>query len=427
MIRIIVFFILLSAQSFGQNFVFPAVYAPPGPPPTTPGVRTLIYDDFSGSSLNSRWNVRRPDKQTITVSGGFARVTTNTDTIPAQVGFDYSYVNAQCMIYDTSYGVTSIRNYTEEIGFRVNKLNDTTLGVILGCYSPFPSQYTFTNFMHAQMTTADTLKWLGGKDTMFSVPPGFKPALTTFSFNTTDDFLMRYTVLEGVARMTLKNVTTGDSLNTDFTFQMYPPNYPARSNYFYFAFGGMGRDDISFDYIHVTTTEELNPTHMFVGNSITTGYDASADSAYANMLKRSTADSIQIFAGGGLGVDEILVLLDKIHELNPQYVFFNIGTNNTYNPTYTGRYEQIIDSLVSYGITVFPCFTPNGGDPDTGGSWNQFIKTTYASTYIDLWTAGWNTMTIGNGEMYDTVHPTEAGKRKLVEINKSLKPIPFAL
>lgn len=428
---IISLLLLVSSICSGQTYVFPAVYInAPAPPPST-GVRTLIYDDFTGSSLNSRWRVRRPDKQTITVSGGSARIQTNTDTIPSMVGFDYSNIDAQCMIYDTSYGLTCVRNYTEEMVFKLNKQNDTTLGAFLGVYSPFPLQLNFTNWALAQFSTNDSLKYLAGMDTMFSVPPAYREALSTFSFNTTDWFTLRHTCIEGDILVTLKNNSTGDSLNKYYTRDFVHGSYPSRPNYFWFGFGGMGRTDMNVDYILVTTTQILAPRHIFVGNSITTGYNAtSADSAYANILKRSTTDSIEIYAGGGMGVDEVLQASRHLLELNQnatRYVFLNLGTNNTYNAPNAVKYSRIVDTLTNAGFTVFPCLIVNGGDPTSGGGWNQFIKTTYASSYIDLWTAGWNTMTIGNGEMYDGVHPTLTGHQKLAALIKTLKPLLFPL
>lgn len=96
MTRLLIFILLLSVQSFGQSFIFPAVLGGANNDAPIAGTRTLIYDDFSGGSLNSRWNVRRPDKQTITVSGGLARVQVNTDTIAQRGGvfiFQYHYPN----------------------------------------------------------------------------------------------------------------------------------------------------------------------------------------------------------------------------------------------------------------------------------------------------------------------------------------------
>ncbi|MFW1908912.1 hypothetical protein, partial [Acinetobacter ursingii] len=88
----------------------------------------------------------------------------------------------------------------------------------------------------------------------------------------------------------------------------------------------------------------------------------------------------------------------------PQYIIFDIGTNIPFNSTYYGRYQRIIDSFSTWGITSYKLLQPNGGNPVGGCGWNQWIKDTYSSTYIDDWTTGWNTWTIGNGKMYDTIH-----------------------
>lgn len=426
MIRILLFVLLLSVQSFGQDFLFPAVYTA-YVPPTIPGTRTLIYDDFSGSSLNSRWNVRRPDKQTITVSGGLARVQVNTDTVAQRPGYSYSNITTQTMIYDTSYKLSCIRNYVIEMGFYINKLNDTTLGAFTAVYSPFTA-YTFSNFGHFQFSNPDTIRILGGTDTSFTFPPAGHTQTATVPVNTTDYYVMRHKINENTDSLWFVNRTTGDSVVKVVTFQFTSGGWLTRPSYFWFGFGAMGRSDVSFDYYHVTTTEELNPKYVFVGNSITTGYNATtADSAYANILKRSTSDSVQIWAGGGMGVDEVPLTYTRLWEVNPQYIFLNLGTNNTYNGTNSAKYQVIVDSFTNRGYTVFPCLIVNGLDPTSGGGWNQWIKTTYPSTYIDLWTAGWSTMTIGNGEMYDGVHPTLSGHQKLAALIKTLKPLLFPL
>lgn len=429
MIRLLIFILFLSVQSFGQSFVFPAVLGGANNDAPIVGTRTLIYDDFAGGSLNSRWNVRRPDKQTVSVSGGYLNVSTFTDTIDQRVGFLWSNINAQAMIYDTSYGLTSIRNYIMEVGFRIDKLNDTTIGNILGTYSPFVVTSTFTNFSHIQFSTPDTLRLLAGKDTCFAVPPAFDDDITgQIDFNTSDYYVLRHRVDEDWIVTTIVNRTQNDSIVRYWNYNFTHGAYPLKSNYFYFAFGSMGRTDVRYDYITVTTTEELNPKYLFVGNSITTGYNAtSADSAYANILKRSTNDSIQIWAGGGMGVDEIPLTYTRMFEVNPQYVFLNLGTNNTYNGGNSAKYQAIVDTLTDKGYTVFPCLIVNGGDPVAGAGWNKWIKDTYPSSYIDLWTAGWNTMTIGNGEMYDGVHPTLTGHQKLAALIKTLKPSLFPL
>jgi len=372
--RILIIILLFSLQASGQ-FLFPAVYVP-YEAPTIPGVRTLIYDDFSGSSLNSRWNVRRPDKQTITVSSGLARVQVNTDTIAQRPGYSYSNITTQTMIYDTSYNLSCIRNYVIEMGFYINKLNDTTLGAYTGVYSPFSNDYPFSNFAHFQFSSPDTIRLLAGKDTCFTFPPAGQTETAVVGVNLTDYYVIRHKINENIDSMWFINRTTGDSISKVVSFQFTSGGWMARPNYFWFAFGAMGRSDVSFDYYHVYTNEELNPKYLFVGNSITAGYNATtADSAYANILKRSTSDSIQIWAGGGMGVDEVVLTMERLAEVNPQYVFLNIGTNNAYNGTTSAKYQSIVDSFTNRGFITFPCLIVNGGDPTSGGGWNQWIAT----------------------------------------------------
>jgi hypothetical protein len=399
-----------------------------GGEPTIPGQLTLIYDDFSGSSLNSRWKIRRPDMTTVTVSGGYARVQVDTDTIPQMAGYSYSNITTQAMIYDTSFGLNCRRNYTLEQGFYIDKINDTTLGAFTGPYCPFPVDYPFSGFGHYQFSGPDTIRVLGGKDTMFTYPPAGHSQTSAVPVNTTDYYVLRFTVFENEAKVTFINRTTGDSVSKIVNFQMTSGGWLARPSYFYYAFGLMGRSIVRYDYMHVYTPEELNPAGLIIADSKGAGYNANtADSAYGNMLKRNTADSIQVYAGGGMGVDEVLLVLKDVWRINPDYVIFDIGTNNTFNSTNYGRYARIIDSLTAHGITSYKLMQPNGGNPVGGGGWNQWIKDTYGSTYIDDWTTGWNTWSTGNGKMYDGVHNTLSGTQSRYVIIKTALPSKFPL
>ncbi len=386
---------------------------------TIAGQRTLIYDEFTGSTLNSRWFVRRPDKQTLTVSGGVLRIQTNTDTIAARVGYDFSNVTTQTMLYDTAYGLTCTRNYTEEIKFRPRKLNDTTLGVYAGPYSPFSLDLPFSNFAHAQFSTVDTLKMLAGKDTCFSVPPAFKWPLTSWSWNTTDWYILRLTVFEGNFLITIKNLTSNDSLNQYYQYDFTHGSYPKRPNYFRFAFGAMGRTDVDIDYVLVTTPEELNPTWTILSDSRGTGYNAVyADSAYGNMLKRNTTDSVQIWAGGGMGVDEILATFPRLRELGTSKFILDFGTNNTFNSDFQTKFTRITDSITSWGATYYILYQPNHGDPISGSGMNKWFKDNFGSHIADDWDTGYAVWSTGNGRMYDGVHHTLLGTQERYVIIK---------
>lgn len=428
--RLLFFILLLSVQSFGQSFIFPAVMSSPGEAPPAPvtGERVLIYDDFSGTSLNSRWNVRRPDRQTITVSGGVARVQTFTDTLPQRVGYSYSNLTTQTMIYDTSYGLTSIRNYTIETSFRINEIDDTTLGAYVGCYTPFSVDYPFSNFTHVQYSSPDTLRLLAGKDTAFTFPPAGHQQIT-FTFNTTDQYYIRHRVFEDYTVQTIKNLTTGDSILRYQQYNFTNGAWPYRPNYFWFVFGAMGRSDVSFDYYKVTTTEELNPGWMVVGDSRPTGYNAtSADSAYANMLKRNTTDSIQIWAGGGMGINEILLTLPRLKEINASRYILDFGTNDVFNSDYQTKFTSLTDSLTAWGKPYWILYQPNKGDPVSGSSMNKWYNDNFSSHIIDNWTSpGYATQTTGNGYMYDGVHQTLLGMQTTYQIVKAALSAYFPL
>ena len=121
---------------------------------------------------------------------------------------------------------------------------------------------------------------------------------------------------------------------------------------------------------------------------------------------------------------DIAALLDddingEMISVNPDYIFLNIGTNGGGT---TADVSSIITKFTNAGINVIPTLIVNGGNPATGGTFNNYIATTYPSTYIDTWTTGWNTMSVGNGDMGDALHPTTQGMRKLALIIKSARP-----
>lgn len=409
---LIALLILLSSctRSDGQIYFGRIASSSSGGGGTIPGERTLIYDDFSGSTLNSRWCVRRPDKQTIIVSGGFATVETRTDTIPQRLGYSYSNITTQCMIYDTSYGLTSLRNYTIEKGFKIEKINDSTNGNYIGAYTPFSVDYPFSNFTHIQYSGPDTFRLLAGKDTSFTYPPSGHQQIT-FDFNTTDYYILRHRVFENYTVQTIKNTTTGDSIVRYQEYNFTHGAWPYRPNYFWFTWGAMGRSKISVDYIKVTTIEELNPGWLIVGDSRPTGYNATtADSAWGNMLKRNTTDSVQIFAGGGMGINEVLLTLPRLKEINADRYILDFGTNDVFNSDFQTKFTRLTDSITSWGKSYWITYQPNKGDPVSGTSMNKWYKDNYPSAVIDTWSGtGYSTQTVGNGYMYNGVHQTLLG------------------
>jgi hypothetical protein len=138
------------------------------------------------------------------------------------------------------------------------------------------------------------------------------------------------------------------------------------------------------------------------------------------MLKRNTTDSIQLWAGGGMGVDEILSTFRNMRNVGASKFILDFGTNNTFNSDFQTKYTRITDSVTAWGGTFYVMYQPNGGDPVAGSGMNKWLKDNFSSHIIDNWTSpGYATKTIGNGMMYDGVHETLLGMQTTYAIVKA--------
>lgn len=399
-----------------------------GDPVDTPaGARVLIYDPFDGTSLSSRWSVRRQDKQSISVSGGYARIIGNADTVPPVVGYSfYRAKSFQLRISDTAYGQSMMRNFTVEFGGVVNKVNDSCYGVYSGGASAWHNYYTDAMGVY-DFRNPDTLLAVGIDDTIYHHPPfGFLAnALPDVSVN--DYLIFRLKFESDSSYAFVKNVTTGDSAEVGLQYRYDIITYPLRPLTFFYSFGVMGRTDFSFDYILATTTELQHPDIMLIGDSKPSGYlGGHPDSNFCYMLRPYTTKTVQLWAGPGATVTSTFDCLREFRNNTPNdAIILDLGTNSGGS---FADYIRLNDSLAAIaGVPIYQILTPNGGDPNTAGTWNYQIKNQYPTTYIDTWTTGWNTMSIGNGEMVDTVHPSATGQRKIMLIIKAALPALFPL
>lgn len=429
--RLLIFILFISFQSFGQSFIFPAVIpnAPIVDEPTGP--RTLIYDDFSGASLGSRWEVRRPDKQSVLVEGGYLKISGNADTVPPVIGYSYYRAKSfQLRIKDTAYGESMMQLFDIEFGGIVKKRNDTTLGVFSGAASTWNSYFTdiFACYDYS-IPLLDTLIAAPVDDTIYRNPPFGLLSNALSNPVDVDDYIRVKMSFQGdTAWASVKNVTKGDSIRVGLGYSYTTP-IALRPLSFHYAFGVMGRTEFWFDYVHVTTTELQHPDIMFVGDSKFSGYyGGHIDSTICNMLRPHTAQSLQLWAGPGNTVTNTFVCLKEYRDNHPNdAVILDLGTNSGGS---FSEYQRLVDSLsiIAGGIPVYKLLTPNGGDPATPGTWNYNIATTYPTTYIDTYTGdGYATMSVGNGLMTDTIHESAAGKRHLAMKIKAALPALFPL
>ncbi len=394
------------------------------PAPSNPD-SVLFYDEFNGSSLSTGYYKRRPDLSTFTVSGGKLSVVGNHDTyVPPRVGFNGGYKNYMTRVWDTSYGASMIRDYKIRMKFQLKEVADSgARGVWIGGRSDFLfGEYNFTTGVYWDFRN-DSLMVLGSTDSTYYVTPASSSVAalsSAFHGNLTDWWELSFECREYGGIGKLVNLTTGDTTSRTAYWYWLGMLTPQRPNYFHWSFAAVNKTEIDIDYIKVTTNQLRNRDIAFVGNSITSGsFGGHYDSSFAKILATKTTLTTQIWAGGGQDVINIFGSLPELLWLNPGHVILCLGTNNTYSTPNAAYYSRFVDSLDAHGITSTKLLIPNGGDPVSGSGWNKWIKDTYASTYLDNWTTGWNTMSTGNGEMTDAVHPSNTGMRKQANIIKA--------
>lgn len=388
--------------------------------PTGTEIGQFINETFAGSSLSSNWSASGTPP-TITVSGSKVRLQGSRSTKDA--------VQHIKMISNslTSNGYSLLREYVIEGTFKINATGTNDYGALIGVKSNVSTG--FNTSLWGLVNFKDDKLEIYGADGSDQFQVYLAQATLTPTINTTDNYLIRLTVTSASGSLYIKNTTTNEeqSISGNFGWTV-STNNPVRPNIFRYSFGVAGDSDISFDTYTVSSTQHYNPVNLFVGNSITTGYMKNAGLGFPEVLDTHTSDLTEIAAGGGMKGADIVDALDEIISRHPERVFLMSGTNDAGDfATGWTNLQAIVSGLNDANIDVYILLIVNGGNPLTAGQFNYNIKTTYPTKYIDTWTTGWNTMSIGNGEMADALHPTASGFIKLANIIKSTKPAFFPL
>lgn len=386
-------------------------------PVSTPISGQVISEDFNGSALSTKWSI--PPNQTIAVTGGKINVVGSGTT-----------KDATKVLRNVGYWQSTLRNYAVElVSFKINTIGANTKGVYVGVDSGNNGDvgdFVFSAVALLDYSSTPVLQIIcPDVHGVFKTPAQASVTAGMPSINTSDRYTLRFEMNDQRATATLTNLDTPGSVSVHYDYISLTPTSPNRPNIFYYCFGVCASTDITAERFTVSTTEIINPKYVFIGDSITTGYCATLfTDGYASVLKTHTNDSLQIMAGGGNNLHSVENNMTEIARVIPDIVFLNIGTNPYGDFT---NYKKVVTSMQNEGIIVYPLLIVTGGNPVTGGTYNNDIATTYPSLYIDIWTAGWNTMSIGNGEMVDSLHPTTIGHLKLANIIRAAKPLLFPL
>lgn len=430
------FFILIPLNINAQIFLGQAAgHATPTPPSEDCGSPTaigeMIRDDFNGVSLSANWTVRNSGGQTITVSGGRIRFqggqATKTDSL--------------YMVYTNYLGFaneySTLSQYTVTLwDVRFNSIGATSFGPICGVEPRANSNDPAALFANVDPSGTDSMSILQSTH-QYIIGNRISSASGVPSINTSDSYNLILSMSDGDVTATIVNVTASISKSVTYTYSAITPN-PRIPPIFFYAIGVIGGTDYSCDAFTVSSTQligGITKLKTFVGNSITKAFcTGNFQNSYPYQLRAHTSCDIQIFAGPGNTSTDAYVNRHEIAAYSADTIFLMLGTNDSPGsgsiPTVL---ELLVDYLESQGKEVYLLTIVNGGNPATPGTFNAnlsvvFNPTDYPNTHVmDVWTGGWNTMSIGNGEMFDALHPTTTGSTKLANQIKAALPGSFPL
>lgn len=302
----------------------------------------VFYDNFSRSSIGSNYVTAFPGT-TATISSAGLRL----------VGTPGNYVN-----YISRLKYTASERFSEKITYINNTISSTAYGITVG----MQSQNTFccTHEVTAgvgQYTGSAILgkSFITGGDSYGFTSNGSSTISTISVGDTIDVTLVRdyltYTVTSynrTTGQTSTHSVVTTLGLSTS-NFYVNNTSYPTLN-----FFGG----DITVIGFEYRLLDSYNADYGFVGNSITTGQAATANSlTFPNLTFVNDAGIVQITnAGGGDYTQSVVNRLSEIYALNPRYVMLMIGGNDLLFGVSTATWEAnlrtIRDSLVAHGIQV---------------------------------------------------------------------------
>lgn len=333
-------------------------------------IGNLVADNFTGTSLSSGWTAN--GTPTITVNNNL-RVVGSTST-----------KDMTAAINRTGYGKSTLRNYTVSTYFKINATGSATYGVYAGVESQrnsgignqSASQYALFDYVN------NALQIVGDTSTRVIKVTSASTSTSGISVNTSDSYQLIYSVNEGTATATIKNLTQSQTVTTLYTYDFTNLYGGAvlRPNIFYYSFGVAGNSDVTFSNVTISSPEYSNPDYLFVGNSITTGYySGDPQNAYAYKLRANTTKKIQVMAGGGNRSQDVLDNIGEVIARHPLDVVLEIGTNDigsgvVTTATIESNVSSIISQLTSAGIAVYTTSAPNGGSPSTAGTYNNWLS-----------------------------------------------------
>lgn len=181
---------------------------------------------------------------------------------------------------------------------------------------------------------------------------------------------------------------------------------PNTGRFSIFAFGGSQ----AIDSISITSSEIKNATLLTDGDSKTQAYFADAFSSRYSSQLDNIIQSTVLHAGGYDRTTEWITYLPEIKLLAPKQVLLTNPSNDARSgissSTSHAQYQQIVDSLTSWGINVYHALAFYETSQDNS-AWNTYITANFPSDHIiDTWSPTKNCTGCIAG---DGIHLTKKG------------------
>lgn len=250
----------------------------------------------------------------------------------------------------------------------------------------------------------------GGKVFLYAGVANSNVATSTSALTIATNDVIEVTVERDVNKFTItaRNVTTNStSVSATYTYTMVSPHLNNTGRFAFMQFGGTNE----LQSLEITSNELKNANLMTIGDSKTQGYYAESFFDRYSTILSQTFGPVVINAGGYDRTSDVRKRYAEIKALAPKQVLLAIGSNDIRSgvsqATYEAYYEEIVDTLESYGIKVFHLLPFKETTLDQTAL-KTFIESNYpANRIIDTYTP-----TLAPGLLdADGVHPNAAGNR----------------
>tara|TARA_R100000951_G_scaffold103090_2_gene95516 strand:+ start:1020 stop:2267 length:1248 start_codon:yes stop_codon:yes gene_type:complete len=359
------------------------------PPPPTGDYRTI----FEEVNFNNTSNYTPFGSGTIEVSNGKLKIGTNSGT-NLRHGVSYNG-------YKTALERYRITTKFTIVDPPVSNSNGIGLGTLSQAQAQMEHMCNFT------MTSGDMAAGGGRlllKNRYISQRYEFNSnTQQRLPFAIGDVIELVFEMNREIITATAKNHTQELTIVETYAYPMTPRYLPNIGEFAIFGYKGK----YEFSQIKIETDEILNPTFCLVGDSKTKGYfaDTHADTFAAQL--REQFGSVVNLSGGSERTYNTMERVQEIIDINPVYVFLNIGSNdNREDVSVTDwgvNYDFIVNTLEAEGIQVIHVLIFNETVEDVTPYNNRTIATYPADKILDC----------GTISLHDGAHPDQQGNDQI--------------